>query len=136
MHYVKCITFRISHFLSKSWVPIIILTIIIKLLTFSHIDIHINKEGLFRHYLLSCTYYHDSRIMMNIITVTVLLRETVRVALTCLDPEGVARRKKQRLSRRKYFCKVYYTLIRFFGKLMFCVRSAAIEKGLNFLCNK
>lgn len=32
-------------------------------------------------------------------------RETVRVALTCLDPEGVARRKKQRLSRRKYFCK-------------------------------
>ena len=70
--------------------------------------------------------------MMNIITVTVLLRETVRVALTCLDPEGVARRKKQRLSRRKYFCKVYYTLIRFFGKLMFCVSLCGVKETLNY----
>lgn len=37
----------------------------------------------------------------------VVSREIVRIALKCLDPEGVARRKGHRLTRRKYFCKVH-----------------------------
>ena len=34
----------------------------------------------------------------------------MRIALRCLDPEGVTGRKKHRLNRRKYFCKVQFRL--------------------------
>ena len=36
-------------------------------------------------------------------------RETVRLALKMMDPDGVAERKKHRLKRRKYFSPVTST---------------------------
>ena len=41
-------------------------------------------------------------------------RETVRLALKVMDPDGVAERKKHRLKRRKYFSPVtstFYLLV-------------------------